>query len=142
MKWKHENLYRTSTHLKAKKNQTRSKVIQPHIKQPDSGHASTTTHKTHFSLNHYLHCYKIKGTPYCECGQGKERAEHFLLKCQKYNEERKELWKEVESEKMRTEDFLGYPKLTEYTMQYVTITKGKEILHRKRGEKKEIIKHD
>jgi len=43
---------------------------------------------------------------------------------------------------MRTEDFLGYPKLTEYTMQYVTITKGKEILHRKRGEKKEIIKHD
>ena len=30
-------------------------------------------------LNHYMHRFKIKDSPYCECGNGKETVEHYLL---------------------------------------------------------------
>ena len=81
----------------------------------------------HFGLNHYLHRFKIKKSPYCECGYGKETVEHYLLECRKYNEQRKTLRKEVGPGRMRTEKLLGYPKLIKHTMQYVIATKG-EIL--------------
>ena len=40
----------------------------------------------HCDLNHYLHRFNIKDTSYCECGQGKETMELYLLECHKYNE--------------------------------------------------------
>ena len=81
-------------------------------------------HTARCSLNHYLHRFKIKDSPYCDCGYGKETVEHYLLECRKYNEQRKTLRKEVGPGRMRTEKLLGYPKLIKHTMQYVIATKG------------------
>ena len=43
----------------------------------------------HCKLNHYMDQFKIKDSPYCECGNGKATVEHYLLECRKYNEQRK-----------------------------------------------------
>jgi hypothetical protein len=66
-------------------------------------------------------------SPYCECGQGKETVEHYLLKCRKYKEQRKKLRKEVGPGRMSVEKLLGYPKLIKHTLEYVHATKGNEI---------------
>ena len=45
----------------------------------------------HCGLNHYLHRFGINGSPYCDCGYGKETVEHYLLECRNYKEPRKRL---------------------------------------------------
>ena len=75
-------------------------------------------------LNHYMYRFKIKDSPYCECGNGKETVEHYLLECRKYNEQRKKLRREVGPGRMRMEKLLGYPKLVKHTLEFVANTKG------------------
>ena len=89
----------------------------------------------HCGLNHYLHRFKIKDSPYCDCGNGKETVEHYLLECRKYNEQRKTLGNEVGPGRMRTEKLLGYPKLIKHTMQYVIAIISKKN-NRKHGKDK------
>jgi len=71
-----------------------------------------------------MHRFKIKDSPYCECGNGKETVEHYLLECRKYNEQRKKLRREVGPGRMRIEKLLGYPKLVKHTLEFVANTKG------------------
>src|SRR6204780_1110579 len=52
----------------------------------------------HCGLNHYLHRFNLKNTPYCECGYGKETVEHFLMECRRYRSQRKELRNELQRE--------------------------------------------
>jgi hypothetical protein len=73
----------------------------------------------HCGLNHYLHRFGLKNTPYCECGYGKETVEHFLLQCPKYTEQRRRLRREVGGWNMRADKLLGDPKLIRHTMEYV-----------------------
>jgi len=63
-------------------------------------------------------------TAYRPCGMGKETVEHYLLKCQRYVEERKEVRKNVGVGGMRIEKLLGYPKLVKHTVEFVASTKG------------------
>ena len=81
---------------------------------------------SHCGLNHYLYRFNIKNISYCECGQGKETVEHYLLECRKYNEQRKKLRKEVGIGKMKIA-ILGYPKIIKHMMKFVRATKGSEI---------------
>ena len=43
----------------------------------------------HCGLNSYLHRFNITESAECECGEGKETHEHFLLVCKRYIEDRK-----------------------------------------------------
>ena len=81
----------------------------------------------HCSLNHYLYRFHLKDTPHCRCGNGKETVEHYLLECQLYVEQRKELQKKVGVGRMRVEKLLGFPKLVKHTLEFVASTKGLEI---------------
>ena len=42
----------------------------------------------HCGLNHYLHRFGKRNSPYCECGMGKETVEHYLLDCRRYKDKR------------------------------------------------------
>ena len=77
----------------------------------------------HCGLNHYLHRFNLEDTPYCKCGHGRETVEHYLLECQLYAEERKELRKKVGAGRMRLEKLLGYPKLVKHTVAFIATTK-------------------
>src|SRR5436190_9856167 len=57
----------------------------------------------HCGLNHYLLRFKIKTSPYCECGYGKETVEHYPVECRKYNEQRKTLREKVGAGRMKIE---------------------------------------
>ena len=81
----------------------------------------------HCGLNHYLHRFGLRTSPYCECRQGKETVEHYLLECRKYNEQRQKLWKNAGAGRMRVEKLLGYPTLIKHTMEYVAMTKGSKV---------------
>ena len=89
-------------------------------------------HTGHCGLNYYLHRFKIRSSPYCECGYGKETIEHDLMECRKYNEQRKTLRKKVRAGRIKIEILLGYPKLAKHTMEYIATMKGAEIV--KHGE--------
>ena len=43
------------------------------------------------SLNKYLHRFHIIDNSTCECGEGEETVEHFLLRCKKYDRQRDQL---------------------------------------------------
>lgn len=45
----------------------------------------------HCRLNKYLHSIDARHRPYCEYGYGKETVEHYLLECNKYKDQRKQL---------------------------------------------------
>ena len=77
----------------------------------------------HCRLNNYLNKRKIIEDPTCECGRGIENVQHFLLLCEKYEEPRNELRKEVGCRNMRMENLLGDPKIVENTLNYVEKTK-------------------
>src|SRR5947207_12209728 len=49
----------------------------------------------HCGLNQYLHRFKRTESPYCECGDGKETVEHFLLECTLYTAARNVLRRNV-----------------------------------------------
>ena len=80
----------------------------------------------HCGLNHYLHRFNLKESPYCECGYGKETVEHYLMECRRYKEQRKEMHKEIHGSlgKWRTklERLLGDPKVVKHTLKFVTET--------------------
>ena len=89
--------------------------------------ALTRLRTGHCGLNHYLYRFQLADTPYCSCGHGKETVEHYLLECQLYVEQRKELHKNVGVGRMKVEKLLGYPKLIEHTVEFVASTKGLQI---------------
>ena len=60
----------------------------------------------HCGLKQYLHRFKKADTPHCECRQGKETVEHYLLECRKYTREREELLRNVGPGRMRVEKLL------------------------------------
>ena len=76
----------------------------------------------HCGLNHYLHRFGINGSPYCECGYGKETVEHYLLECRNYKEPRKKLREAVGTGKMKVGILLGDPTEIKHTMAYVKAT--------------------
>ena len=63
----------------------------------------------------------------CECGQGQETVEHYLLECRKHTAQRKKLRKEVGVERMKVYKLLGDPKLIKHIMEYIATTKGADI---------------
>ena len=76
----------------------------------------------HCGLNHYLHRFNIIEDPECECGHGIETVKHFLLDCKSFEEERKELRKEVGWRNMRKEKLLGNPKFVKNTIEFADKT--------------------
>ena len=76
----------------------------------------------HCGLNHYLHRFGITGSPYCECGYGKETVEHYLLECRNYKEQRKRLREEVGTGKMKVGILLGDPTKIKHTMTFIKET--------------------
>jgi len=77
----------------------------------------------HCGLNKYLHRSSDTPTPYCQCGYGKETVEHYLMECKRYNEERREMQKEIRRNLGRgciwRAQLLGGPKIIKFTMDYV-----------------------
>jgi len=59
----------------------------------------------HCGLNRYQ--FNITNSPYCQCGYGKETAEHYLLECRKYRDQKKKLRREAGKGNMRIEILLG-----------------------------------
>jgi len=76
----------------------------------------------HCSLNHYLHRFGIRYSPYCECGYGKETVEHFLLECKNYRAERKRLRENVGTGQMKLTSLLGNEKFIHHTLTYINET--------------------
>ena len=76
----------------------------------------------HCRLNKYLHPFKLKSSPYCECGYGQETVEHYLMECPRFVKERKELRVKVRSKGMSIERLLGDTKFIKHTMEYVKAT--------------------
>ena len=76
----------------------------------------------HCSLNKYLHCFHITDDSTCECGEGEEMVEHYLLQCEKYDRQRDWLRRKVGIEGMRTEKLLGDLKLIQHTIKYIKDT--------------------
>ena len=125
---KHENFHRTSTHHKTERSQSRTKAVQHHIQQKNSGHTGTTAQKTlRFEPLTTSTSRSRTHHPANVDTYGKETMEHYLLSCQKYNEPRKKLQREVEPGKMRVEKLLTSPRLIKHAMEYVATTKGMEI---------------
>jgi hypothetical protein len=81
----------------------------------------------HCGLRRYLHRFNIEDTPFCECNQGMETVEHYLLECSRYRRQRNRLRKEVGAGGMRVDKLLGNPKNLAHTMEYVVTTKGTSI---------------
>ncbi len=76
----------------------------------------------HCSLNKYLHRFHITDDSTCECGEGEETVEHYLLRCEKYDRQRDRLRRKVGIEGMRTEKLLGDLKLIQHTIKYIKET--------------------
>ena len=49
----------------------------------------------HCGLKQYLHRFKHADSPYCDCGDGKETVEHYLLECVLHKEARNILRRKV-----------------------------------------------
>src|SRR6266496_6520521 len=80
------------------------------------------TRMGHCSLNKYLHRFHITDDSTCECGEGEETVEHYLLRCEKYDRQRDRLRRKVGIEGMRTEKLLGDLKLIQHTIKYIEET--------------------
>ena len=75
-----------------------------------------------FVLNEYLYRFNKIETPECECGAEKETVDHFLLRCQLYDEERDMLRRKVGAEGMITSVLLGDRKIIKETVEYIEKT--------------------
>ena len=73
-------------------------------------------------MNKYLHRFHITDDSTCECGEGEETVEHYLLQCEKYDRQRDRLRRKVGIEGMRTEKLLGDLKLIQHTIKYIEET--------------------
>ena len=76
----------------------------------------------HCALNGYLHRFGKMDSSTCECGQGKETVEHYLLECRKFREQRKVLRRNVGNGRMKTRILLGNAKILKHTVEYITAT--------------------
>ena len=54
----------------------------------------------HCGLNSYLHRFGLADSPLCECKNGQETVEHFLLECPLHREQRRELREKAGTEWM------------------------------------------
>ena len=81
----------------------------------------------HCGLKQYLHRFKHADSPYCDCGDGKETVEHYLLECTLYKAARNVLRRNAGARKMNVPSLLGQPKLIKHTMEFITSTKGVQI---------------
>jgi hypothetical protein len=81
----------------------------------------------HCRLKRHLHRISVEDSPHCECNQGVETVEHFLLECRRYTRQRGRLREEARTGEMRADRLLGDPRNIAHTMEYVVTTKGKEI---------------
>jgi ribonuclease HI len=76
----------------------------------------------HCHLNEYLNRFKIIETAECECGAERETVEHFLLKCEIYDEMRDKLRRKVGAQGMRVNVLLGDNTAIQDTIEYITST--------------------
>ena len=76
----------------------------------------------HCHLNEYLNRFNIIETPECECGAENETVEHFLLKCELYDEERDKLRRKVGMQGMRISVLLGDHTVIQDTAEYIEST--------------------
>ncbi len=76
----------------------------------------------HCHLNKYLNRFKIIETPECECGAESEMVEHFLLKCELYDEAREKLRRKVGAQGMRISVLLGDKTVIRETIDYIEST--------------------
>ena len=76
----------------------------------------------HCPLNKYAHKFRLKETPYCDCGYGQETVQHFLLECPRFKEQRNELRRRARAGGMRLDYLLGDPGMIRYTMEYIKST--------------------
>ena len=77
----------------------------------------------HCGLNHYLHRFGKRNSPYCECGMGKETVEHYLLECRRYKEQRKMMIKDIGKGRLNIERLLGQPQTIKSTVDFIRNTK-------------------
>ena len=76
----------------------------------------------HCALNNYFYRFGKRGSPYCECGYGKETVQHFLLECRNYRAERKSLREKVGTGRMKLIKLFGDPTNVRLTMDFVEST--------------------
>jgi len=81
----------------------------------------------HCGLKQYQYRFNLVDSPFCECGEGKETVEHYLLECILHAAARNELRKKVTIGEMRLDLLLGDPKLAKHTVDFVATTKGLDI---------------
>ena len=92
------------------------------------GRSQSTTTKLaqlrtgHCRLNSYLYRFNIVESGECECEEGRETVEHFLLACKKYTEDRKTLRKKVGFEGMKVRHLLGDKKAVKHTIEFINRT--------------------
>ncbi len=98
-----------------------------HITSRKTAATLTRLRTGHCGLKQYLYRFKRADSPYCDCGDGKETVEHYLLECTLHREARNILRRNVGAGKMRVPSLLGQPKLIKHTMEFITSTKGMQI---------------
>ncbi len=81
----------------------------------------------HCGLKQYLYRFKQADSPYCDCGDGKETVEHYLLECNLYTVERNTMRKGVGTGRMKVPMLLGQPKLAKHVLEFIASTKGGQI---------------
>ena len=118
---KNAKALRHITKIKRKGNKTGPKLYNDMVNR-DTAATIAQLRTGHCGLNHYLHRFGINGSPYCECGYGKETVEHYLLECRNYKEPRKKLREAVGTGKMKVGILLGDPTEIKHTMAYVKAT--------------------
>ena len=79
--------------------------------------------RDHCGLNHYLHRFGKRNSPYCECGMGKETREHYLLESRRYKEQRKKVIKDIGKGRLNIERLLGQPQTIKHTVEFIRSTK-------------------
>ena len=77
----------------------------------------------HCGLNHYLHHFGKRNSPYCECGVGKETVEHYLLECRRFKQQRRKMIKDIGKERLNIERLLDQPQMIKHMIDFTRSTK-------------------
>jgi hypothetical protein len=76
-------------------------------------------------LNTHLYEKNLTDSDLCQCGKSKETVKHFLLECEKYEETRDDMYRELDTAKIMTCEMLLYGSddltLTENTYLFETV---------------------
>ena len=73
----------------------------------------------HCGLNKYLARFNKVDSPVCDCGWGAETVTHYLLVCNRYEQERETLRRKAGEDGMKVENLLGTKKLLKHTLDFV-----------------------